>query len=826
MLFNFPGFLRLSAFAMSLNRKQVITSVSGRSLAVLLLALLLSACQSDEEQANEYLASAKFYFEQGNVDLASVELKNAIRKNSSLSEAYYLQAIILRDQQDWEGMHAFLGSTLQQQPNHVNANLELARLYARAGESARAQTHIDTVKKLSGDTTDTLIIQAQIFANENNLEDARLAIADALSLDANSAEANLLSAKILLREGNEQQALEVIDNSLLSNNDSQALRLFRAKLLTLSSDLPAAAQEIKKLTELYPQQLDHFFLEASLLDRGGNSNAAEQALRRAISNNPLNQKAKIALAGYLNTKNEEQRAINLLHTYIAENTDGKNEEMQLLLADLYENEGQVEDARGIYSALQNSNSSRAIKAKTKLALLAFRGGNSESALTILNEILIEDFTNTEALVSRGLVHLYAENTDQAITDFLMALKSEPDSEAALLLAAKTYQLTNLNKQAIAFLEKLLQNNPANKKATLMLAKLLRDENQPEASIPYLERYNRASEDRRNSEQLLIEAYLAAKQWNQARSLAKSIAENTQQTLYTDYIDAYILQLTNNHEQSIQKFASLVDRGVFISQSLRGISNNFRLLDRSQQAVNYLQAYLSRAPSDLFAIELLFQQYQLNNQPQQAENLLTKTLISNPDWTEGHYLMARFYASQQQWQQAIASANSANRGKKYTRSVPMLLLLATSHSALDDNDMAIDYYTRALELAPSLDAIANNLGALLAKFPQDPDKLKRALAITQHFENSNQPLYLDTLGWIYHLNGLSQQGASLLEKAVFSTPTNPVLHYHLGAILANLGEYPGARKHLEESINLGKDEKSFEYYSLARSLLASLPAASK
>lgn len=826
MLFNFPGLHPFSGFAIPLKSAAVMTSFNNRGLAVLLMAMLLSACQSDEEQANDYLASAKSYFEQGNVDLASVELKNAIRKNSSLSEAYYLQAVILRGKQDWEGMHAFLGSTLQQQPNHINANLELARLYARAGESARAQTHLDTVKKLSGSTADVLIIQAQVFVNENNLGDARLAIADALALDANSAEANLLSAKILLREGKEQQALEVIDKSLFSNEDSQALRLFRAKLLTLSSDLTAAAGEIRKLTELYPRQLDHFFLEASLLDRSGNNNAAEQTLRRAVDINPDNQKAKIALAGYLNTKNEEQRAISLLNTYIVENTDGKSEEMQLLLADLYEKEGQVDDARGIYSALKNSTSSRAIKAKTKLALLAFRDGNSQSALNTLNEILIEDFTNTEALVSRGLVHLYAENTDQAITDFLMALKSEPDSEAALLLAAKTYQLTGLNKQAIAFLERLLQNNPANKKATLMLARLFRDENQAEASIPYLERYNRSGDDRQSSEQLLIEAYLAGQQWKQARSLAKSIAERTVQPLYTEYIDAYILQLTNNHEQSIQKFASLVDRGVFISQSLRGISNNFQQLDNAEQAVNYLQNYLGRAPSDLFATELLFQQYQLNRQDQKAERLLTKTLKSNPDWTEGHYLLARFYASQQQWQQAIASADSANRTDKFKRSVPMLLLLAAAHSALNNNDKAIEHYTQALELAPSLDAIANNLGVLLAKYPQDPEKLKQALAITRHFESSNQPLYLDTLGWIYHLNGLSQQGASLLEKAVFNAPENPVIHYHLGAILTDLGEYPDARKHLEESINLGKDEKSFEYYSVAQTLLASLPAESE
>lgn len=799
---------------------------NGHRLAVLLLALLLSACQSDEQQAGEYLDSARIYFEQGNIELASVELKNAIRKDSSLAEAYYLQAIILRDQQDWEGMHAFLGSALQQQPNHINANLELARLYARAGETARAQTHLDTVKKLAGSSADMLIIQAQIFTHENKLEEARQAITDALSIDANSAEANLLLAKLLLRDSHQQQALDVVDNSLVSNNNSEALRLFRARLLTLNGDLTGAAREIKKLTELYPQQLEHFFLEASLLDRNGDSNAAEQALRRAVRINPDNQQPKIALAGYLNTNNEEQRAINLLNTYIAENTDGKNEEMQLLLANLYEQEGQMEDARSIYSALQNSTNSRAIKAKTKLALLAFREGNSDSALATLNEILIEDFTNSEALVSRGLVHLHAENTDQALTDFLMALKSDPNSEAALLLTAKTYQLTASNKQAIVFLERLLQNNPANKKATLMLTKLLREDNRLEASIPYLERYNSASTDKRSSEQLLIEAYLDAKQWQQARLLAKSIAESTQQPLYVDYIDAYILKLTDNYEQSIQQFAALVDKGVFISQSLRAISNNFRLLDRSGQAVDYLQAYLERTPLDLFATELLFQQYQLNEQPQQAENLLTSTLASNPDWAEGHYLLARFYASQQQWQQAIESARNANRNENYERSVPMLLLLATSHSALKDNSAAIDHYSRALELAPSLDAIANNLGALLAQFPQDPDKLKRALDITRHFENSNQPLYLDTLGWIYHLNGSSQRGASLLEKAVFNAPNSPVIHYHLGATLAHLGENREARQHLEQSIRLGKDVKSFEYYAMAQSLLAKLPAASE
>jgi Flp pilus assembly protein TadD len=63
-------------------------------------------------------------------------------------------------------------------------------------------------------------------------------------------------------------------------------------------------------------------------------------------------------------------------------------------------------------------------------------------------------------------------------------------------------------------------------------------------------------------------------------------------------------------------------------------------------------------------------------------------------------------------------------------------------------------------------------------------------------------FRDTLGWIAHLQGRSEEAALELHRAVKGMPDSPEAHYHLGAVEAAAGHKELARWHLAAAVSLG------------------------
>jgi len=60
-------------------------------------------------------------------------------------------------------------------------------------------------------------------------------------------------------------------------------------------------------------------------------------------------------------------------------------------------------------------------------------------------------------------------------------------------------------------------------------------------------------------------------------------------------------------------------------------------------------------------------------------------------------------------------------------------------------------------------------------------------LAKRFENSNNPPFLDTLGWLYFKRGDYDQAVPLLRRAHDQMPTAPNFQYHLGAALLKSGQ---------------------------------------
>jgi Flp pilus assembly protein TadD len=200
----------------------------------------------------------------------------------------------------------------------------------------------------------------------------------------------------------------------------------------------------------------------------------------------------------------------------------------------------------------------------------------------------------------------------------------------------------------------------------------------------------------------------------------------------------------------------------------------------------------------------------------ASKSFSAALALTPSWMAPYRGLARVQLVQKDVAGAIQTLQSA-RGKVTPIEAPDLDLggLYTSLGRAGD---AMDAYRQALKENPASDEAANDLAMLLVTARTDPPDLDQALSVAQRFDNSSNPYYVDTLGWVQYKHGDLTRALSTLGQAVNLAPSAPVLRYHLAMAELKSGQTVSARDNLEKALSGGKP---FDGMAQARSVLTRL-----
>ena len=138
---------------------------------------------------------------------------------------------------------------------------------------------------------------------------------------------------------------------------------------------------------------------------------------------------------------------------------------------------------------------------------------------------------------------------------------------------------------------------------------------------------------------------------------------------------------------------------------------------------------------------------------------------------------------------------------------------------EDYEAAAEVFSNMLEENPRLDKAANNLAAVIADHQyDDPAKLDQALKLAERFQASENPYFLDTLGWVHYRRGDRNQAAIFPRRAVENAPDMSQFRYHLGVVYYESGQADLARKELEKAV---ADGAEYPELADARALLGKL-----
>jgi tetratricopeptide (TPR) repeat protein len=262
------------------------------------------------------------------------------------------------------------------------------------------------------------------------------------------------------------------------------------------------------------------------------------------------------------------------------------------------------------------------------------------------------------------------------------------------------------------------------------------------------------------------------------------------------------------QQTPLKAKAVFEQGLTANPDSLQLTTALVILDftegRKGEALKRCQDLTARRPDDP-AGHFLTGRVIARDDPAAAEKAFQKAIDLNPLWQPAHNALTALYLRQGQKDKAIQRLQAAIAADD--RNIGAYLTLAQLHMEGQEFDRAMDVYRQVLDQYPNLWPALNNLAFLQSENSRDNEDLEMAREIAQKAlaQQPQNPVVLDTLGWINYRLGNNGEALALLEQAVEKLSRDEaVVNYHLAAALHAAGRDAEARVLLEKALNSDED----------------------
>ncbi len=795
-----------------------------RLISFLILAyitVVLAACGSPEERAAAHLATAQELFDEGDYVNAKLEALNAAQIEPKDAAARYLLALIAGKDGDARGMLGHLQVAVEEDPDLVEARIKLGTLYVAGRAFELAIEQATAAMALAPDNPDAHILSARLFLYQEEAEQGMAEIDAALALDSDNVEAIGMKA-LIFQENEPDKALNLLDEAISRLADDESRSLRELKLVILSNhertqDLEQALLAMigdaadQDENAVYQASLARFYREQGQLDK------AENMLRdlAAAASEDAGVDARLDVVQFLAEVETPETAADALQVFI--DADPANQQLMLALGDLYLSNNQNDAAVSIYQevAALDPASEAGLQARVKLVADRVQNDDMDAAEAMVASILTDSPAYPRALLIRAGLLFAAQRYDDAIADLRVLLRKEPDNQRALLLMARSDIAAGNDILGRDTYRRMLELNPDNGIATRELVALMLRSNELDEVETLLEKLTEKNPDNMIASDLLVDLRIQQEDWPSAEAQARRLAARADPNGAGASKLGHVLEGQQRYAEATEVFLQALEKNPDNISMLQGLARSLNAQGKEDETIAYLRRRASESPDQASIHLMLGGMLAEQGQTSAALEIYESVIASQPELSPTYIAVAALYP-----EDATKRVAAVRRGLAVLpANLPLGLSLAGEYQLLQRADDLIELYEELLAAHPESLIIANNLAALLAdQRYQDPASLKRAVQLVDStLADVDDPLVMDTVGWVYYRNGDHDRAVSYLEKA--ATAAIPAVHYHLGMAYLAAGNRVGAKQELEQA-TLSADA-SFDGIEEARETLATL-----
>ncbi|MDR6267666.1 tetratricopeptide repeat protein [Roseobacter sp. N2S] len=779
------------------------------TLAVSLLFLsLLTACDSAEERAQKHFLQGLELIEQGDADRGLVELRNVFKLNGAHREARLLYAKTVYKQGKFAEAYGQYLRHVEFYPNDVEGRIALSEMALKSMNWGEVERHSKVALEFAPtDPRVRVVVNGLDFRNALLSKDkqAEQAAIDEAIILKDVAPESLNPRRVILegflRAGDTRAALKEVDDALLLHADEINLHQIKLSLFNQLGDTDALEKQLVKMIDLFPENTD---IRATLL-------------RWYMSRNEM-EKAEAFLRTYAEAEGETGKADLIRFLVTTQGTDIALAEVERIIAS-EENNGfyralraslnfdsgktdtAIAELEDLLASAEASDETRRIK--VTLARIRWSVGNLVGARELVEEVLVEDNTQIDAMKLKAGWLIDGDQTNDAILLLRTALAQSPQDAQLMTLMARAYERDGSKDLVGEMLSLAVETS----------------NNAPQESLLYA-RFLLADDKSLPAEGVLISALRLAP--NNLEIL---------EVLGNIYIKINDIARATQVSETLARLPSENAKSIATNLKLRLLQAQ----DHGDEVIRFLEGLAQTGEDDQGVRLAIIRTHVLNNKPAEALSKINESLQKYPDSPVFRALKARLLETtgdadqaieiyrdllqqddQQEtiWRELYAVLQRSNKPDQaklaleqgmtaLPDSATLKWMKASSLEAAGEVPAAIAIYEQLYALNSSNLVIANNLASLMANYTDEPEALERAYVIAKRLRGTNEPYFQDTYGWIAYRRGDYEEALSHLEPAADGRLKDPTVNYHLGMLYIALNRPEDAIEQMQKTLELAR-----------------------
>lgn len=776
--------------------------------------------------AHIHLASAISEGKLGNKDaaaseiaLAQEQIEEILNREPGHSEALTLQASLWMNSGEKEKGLRQLKSILSREPGQETASLLLAMNYDADKQFEEAEqvllkaiSNTDKSEKMRG-----MLIR---FYQKNEQFDKAERMLNGLIEDYPEKLGYRSSMAIFLaQKGQLDRGEKVLRDTLAEEPTDVRRHMMLVDFLEVRRGKEAAISEMEKTESEYPELSEVQFRLIKNYLEGDNKANAEEAYERLIDyfgDDPPGLQARVGLAESLASDDREPERVNQLINEVLNENPSDNGALLLKGRIAGKKKDWVTAVNSFRAVLRDQPGS--LEVLKLLAAAHSANDDNELALDTLSTALELAPTDIGVRLQMARLLVYQRDIDGALKHARIVNQQYPDNQQVLDFMFDLHSLKG-DADEMAEVASILQSQtPANEDSFIREARIFITHekfDKAQAIIDDVLNNNPAS-----VQGLLAKSDILAAQEKNTESL--EVIRQLQKTMPDNAIGYFregkLHQVMENPDAAIKAYQRALEITPQSTNILAALVDVEMSRERPDKAIEIIQDTLEKYPQHKSANKLLGSVYMTRNYYKKAESAFKKQIKVNP---QGGKKIYQYLADSRAMQGNLAGAALAYETGlvKYPDSARLEIGLAGIRERQKDFDASISIYKKVLEKHPANLLATNNLAALLSEQRTDKESLDSAAELAVILsQNTDEPVYLDTAGWVHYRRGEYDKAVDILRGVVEKLPDVHIFQYHLGMAYLKSGDKLAAREHLSKAVG---EDVEYDGVKEAKAELANL-----
>jgi Tfp pilus assembly protein PilF len=727
---------------------------------VLVLAFLFFGCSRDASSVRlAAMKQADDYVQREQYAQAIVAYRTALQADPKSGEAHLKLADTYVKTKDAANAAREYIRAADELPGNLELQLKVGHLLLVAGQFQDAKTKAQQILTATPDSIDAQLLRANAAAGLKDLDTAISDIEEALRMDPARARsyANLGAAQMV--RGNHQEA----------------------------------EAAFRRAVELEPSSVQAHLALANFFVHEGRRDDAAAAFEAALALDPRNASTNRYLALHALTSGRAADAEQYLKTLAAVG----NRTTQMALAEYYMAMDRKDEARKILKALAGDAQTFTL-ATVRLASLEYSEGGNAAARQSLDEVLVREPKNAEALVLKARISLDARDLDAARKYGEEAVAADPGSAAAQFMRATILATLGDHANArLGYLE-VVKLNPQMTAAHVALARLSLADGANEEARTYAEQALKQQADNPDAKLVLARASVALGDLRRAETESAGLVN-----AYPQAAAAHVAMGTVHFAKHVDAAGvRSMNRALELDPANLQALRSLVLLDirdkKWSSARGRVDKRLSQTTPSAPLLVLAAATYISTGDPAMGERFLKSAIDLDSANLQAYAMLGTLYTLQNRL--AEARSEFERIAQRNPRSIAALTMVAVLLDMEHNYPQAEAAYEKVLSIDSGAAIAANNLAWMLVESGRD---LSRALTLAQTAKAQlpEHPSIDDTLGWIYFKSEMFGSAVTTLQSSVDHDANDPMSRYHLGFAYARTGDLAKSKTHLVRALQM-------------------------